>query len=324
MIISALLVTYNHERFVLDAIKSIFNQTKPADELIIADDGSTDKTVDIIEEYLKGANKQICNITRLYSPENRGIMENVQWAVDHSKGDMIAFFAGDDISHEQKLEICEKCFDEYPSASCVVGSYDIINTDGQIIGEMTYPNQYYQNFMETVRCGRVPFSPFGCVYHRRIWDIYGPMPKDLPNEDDQLMFRALICGGIAISSKKTALYRVSQGSASSWLRDNSNVVQFAKRFVLDQNTRRKHVRYWKILVRQSDSIHNQEPLLNALNKKEAFYEWLQDIENHSIFCRATALFRFISVLCLREMFICLLGFKGIMCWQKMKRIARRS
>ena len=49
--VSVAMASYNGQKFIKEQIDSILNQTHPIDELIISDDGSSDKTLDIIKSY---------------------------------------------------------------------------------------------------------------------------------------------------------------------------------------------------------------------------------------------------------------------------------
>ena len=53
MLVSVAVATYNGERFILKQLESIYNQTEAADEVIICDDCSTDKTVEICKDFIK-------------------------------------------------------------------------------------------------------------------------------------------------------------------------------------------------------------------------------------------------------------------------------
>jgi glycosyltransferase involved in cell wall biosynthesis len=49
--VSVVVCTYNGEKYLRDQLQSILDQTRPPDEIIISDDGSTDSTLEIIEEF---------------------------------------------------------------------------------------------------------------------------------------------------------------------------------------------------------------------------------------------------------------------------------
>lgn len=92
--------TYNGEKYLREQIDSILQQTHPADEIIIQDDGSTDKTVNIILEY-QGKHGEI----HLFRNETRlGINGNFYSAMERTSCDYIAIADQDDVWATDKIE----------------------------------------------------------------------------------------------------------------------------------------------------------------------------------------------------------------------------
>ncbi|MCE5214529.1 MAG: glycosyltransferase [Methanobacterium sp.] len=99
-LISIITPTYNHEDYIKQCIDSVLSQTYPYWEQIIIDDGSTDKTADIIREY---DDERIIYIKQ----ENQGIYQlknTYNRALKLSKGEYIAILEGDDYWPDYKLE----------------------------------------------------------------------------------------------------------------------------------------------------------------------------------------------------------------------------
>jgi glycosyltransferase involved in cell wall biosynthesis len=92
--ISTIITTYNHEKFVRKAIESAISQKgKFIHDIIISDDGSTDNTPKIIEEYAKRYPTLIQNISQ---KENVGISRNMKRCFSAANGEYIAILEGDD------------------------------------------------------------------------------------------------------------------------------------------------------------------------------------------------------------------------------------
>jgi glycosyltransferase involved in cell wall biosynthesis len=92
--ISVLLLTYNHEKYISQAINSVLNQiTNFGYEILIGDDCSTDKTSEIVEEF---AEKNQAKIKLIRSKENVGSIQNEKRLFEAAKGKYIAFLEGDD------------------------------------------------------------------------------------------------------------------------------------------------------------------------------------------------------------------------------------
>ncbi len=99
-LVSILTLTYNHERFIRQCVESVRGQTYANWEMIIIDDGSTDKTGEIVKSYSDA------RITYIYQ-QNQGvekIPDNFNKALKLAKGDIIAILEGDDFWPSDKLE----------------------------------------------------------------------------------------------------------------------------------------------------------------------------------------------------------------------------
>lgn len=83
-LVSIILPTYNGEKYVRDTIQSLVSQTYKNIELVISDDGSTDSTADIIQEYAEKYPFIKVNI----SPKNLGIAANYNLAVRMATGEV--------------------------------------------------------------------------------------------------------------------------------------------------------------------------------------------------------------------------------------------
>ncbi len=103
MTISAIIIVYNLENYVEAAILSVLNQTRLPDEIIVADDCSTDNSSAIIQKYLS-------SITHIRQGTNMGALKNTWSAVKVAKGDVIAFLDGDDVWMPDKIEAIDKLF----------------------------------------------------------------------------------------------------------------------------------------------------------------------------------------------------------------------
>ncbi|GAA4976023.1 glycosyltransferase family 2 protein [Algibacter aquimarinus] len=102
--VSIIMATYNRAQYILESIKSIQNQTFDDWECIIVDDGSTDKTEDILKPVLKADGR--FKYFKRKEKYQKGLPGSRNYGLDLAKGDYIIFFDDDDIAHPQNLEIC--------------------------------------------------------------------------------------------------------------------------------------------------------------------------------------------------------------------------
>lgn len=122
-LISILMPTYNVEKYIEEAVRSIINQTYRNFELIIVDDCSSDRTFDILKK-LKAEDKRI----KLYRNEtNSKICKTLNKALSYATGSYIGRMDGDDISEPERFEVLKKYLDTHPQIA-LVGS-NLISID---------------------------------------------------------------------------------------------------------------------------------------------------------------------------------------------------
>ena len=97
--ISVIMSVYNDEKYLAKSIESILNQTYSDFEFIIINDGSTDKSMEIIDRY-KNEDKRVVVVNQ----ENMGLTKSLNKAIKLSKGKYIARMDSDDISVSNRLE----------------------------------------------------------------------------------------------------------------------------------------------------------------------------------------------------------------------------
>ena len=100
--ISVVLTTYNGKQHIVELLDSIANQTVLPDEVIIADDQSTDNTVNIVKEYIEI--HKLENWFVYVNPINLGWQKNFKEAISRATGDYIFLADQDDIWMSKKIE----------------------------------------------------------------------------------------------------------------------------------------------------------------------------------------------------------------------------
>lgn len=139
-LVSILTPTYNHEKFIGQCIESVLAQTYPHWELIIIDDGSTDKTEEVIAQY---RDKRIKYIRQ----NNVGIWklgETYNKAIQRSQGEFIAFIDGDDFWPPYKLEKQLTAF-ERQEVVLSWGKAAIMNSEGRTITVSPKSLKWFRN-----------------------------------------------------------------------------------------------------------------------------------------------------------------------------------
>lgn len=93
------MVTYNSADFVEETLESVANQRHPLIHLVVSDDGSTDRTLEIIDRWiaLDRVRCRFLSIELVTVPKNTGVSANCNRVIEASKTDWIKFIAGDDV-----------------------------------------------------------------------------------------------------------------------------------------------------------------------------------------------------------------------------------
>ncbi|MGW8195886.1 MAG: glycosyltransferase family 2 protein, partial [Desulforhopalus sp.] len=127
-LISVIIPAYNHEKFIAAAVDSVLQQTLPNLELIVVDDGSTDRTGEIVKKY---------DDPRIsyYHQENQDAYNAINRGMSLARGKFVAILNSDDVYTPDRLERIMLCW-EKTAAQCIITDVIPISDDG---GEFTDP-----------------------------------------------------------------------------------------------------------------------------------------------------------------------------------------
>jgi len=125
-IASVVMSVFNGETFLAEAIESILNQTFRNFEFVIIDDGSTDKTAEIISNYAKADGR-----IRVFSQGNRGRAESLNRGIDLSRGLYIVRMDADDVAMPSRVEEQIGFLDKHPTIGLLGGACQAIDARGQ-------------------------------------------------------------------------------------------------------------------------------------------------------------------------------------------------
>jgi alpha-1,3-rhamnosyltransferase len=134
-LVSVIIPSYNHEKYVEQAILSVINQTYKNIELIIIDDGSKDNSPYLIKELINRNNsfKIIFEIQ-----DNMGLCKTLNKSIRMAKGEFVAILASDDMYLPNRIEECVNVLLNAKSNICAVYSDGfIINGNGMKIGRFS-------------------------------------------------------------------------------------------------------------------------------------------------------------------------------------------
>lgn len=174
MEISVCIATFNGEDYIVEQLTSILVQIGSNDEVVISDDGSTDRTVDLIREFEDPRIK-------IFHFNGRNLIKNFENAIRNSSGKYIFLSDQDDLWASNKVKETMEIFDQ---------GYDLINSDCVIINseKEVIIESYFQdrNSRRGVLKNLIMKNSYmGCcmAFTSRLKDVALPFPNSIPMHD---------------------------------------------------------------------------------------------------------------------------------------------
>ena len=155
--VTVLMPVFNGERYLQEAIASILGQTFTDFELLIIDDGSTDKSTGIIKSFTDKRIQLVKNV------QNIGLIKTLNKGIDLANGEYIARMDCDDISLSQRLEKQVNFLNRHPETSVVACHIVQINSDGKESG--SWQDEMTANSFSEIRS---TITRTNCIAHPSI------------------------------------------------------------------------------------------------------------------------------------------------------------
>jgi glycosyltransferase involved in cell wall biosynthesis len=131
--ITVLIPVFNRERLVDEAIRSVIEQDFDDFELLLVDDGSTDRTPEVLETW----RQRDARVVVVTSPTNRGIPDALNLGLAHARGKYVARLDSDDLMRPQRLKQQAAILSSRPEVALVSSAYDIVNLEGHRLATWT-------------------------------------------------------------------------------------------------------------------------------------------------------------------------------------------
>ncbi|WP_263261101.1 glycosyltransferase family A protein [Pseudomonas sp. RIT-PI-S] len=128
-LVSVIIASYNHRPYVEASIRSVLAQTYQPVELIVVDDGSTDGSVELLQELVAE-----CGFSLTFQP-NMGLSRTLNAAIARSAGSLIVPFGSDDIMFPHRLATQVAYLQDKPEVGICSANIENIGPDGQILPE---------------------------------------------------------------------------------------------------------------------------------------------------------------------------------------------
>lgn len=206
--VSVILPAYNCEKYIGKAIQSVLQQTFTDFELIVINDGSTDKTENRILQFADP------RIVYLQNPGNSGLIHTLNRAIELAKGNYIARMDSDDICLPERLLKQKEYLDTHRETTMVASTINFIDANGNEKG--IWPLDRKTISRALIR-NEMPFE--NCIAHPSIMirgEILGKLkynPRQVNVEDYDLWLRLLNSGYVIDKINEPLLsYRIHDNS----------------------------------------------------------------------------------------------------------------
>lgn len=204
--VSVAMATYNGEQYIKEQLDSILKN--PVDEVVISDDGSTDKTRDIIKSY---KDKRI----KLLDGPKQGVKQNFANAIENTNGDIIFLSDQDDIWASNKVEKVLTAFEHDPELVLATHDAKILNmesgknADESNMERLKARSGYFKNILRNTYTGC-------CMAIKSDLKKYIlPIPNDIEMHDQWIGVLACKYGKDAIIKDKLINYRRHANNVSA-------------------------------------------------------------------------------------------------------------
>src|SRR5829696_2208589 len=173
--ISAIIPAYNAERFIADAVRSVLDQSIPVLECVVVDDGSSDRTAEIVDAF--GARASVVR------QANRGVSAARNRGVARSRGQLLAFLDADDSWHPERLERQLDALAAAPAHEAVVCATRVVDDGGAELGTVSPDPRVSVERLLLWRSTTVSVSS-NLLVRREAFEAIGGFDESLSNSAD--------------------------------------------------------------------------------------------------------------------------------------------
>lgn len=195
--ISIVIPLYNKEKSIIATLQSVIDQTYTDFELIVVNDGSTDKSLLFVEDFIRVNNEEkIVNSIRLIHKENGGVCSARNRGIQEAKGEYVALLDGDDLWNKEYLAEQVKMIADFPDAA--MWGINFAETDnGQLVRKLEtgLPDGYrgyVENYFEMK--GRISdlFCSSSVLIRKDVFDKVGMFDERIKYAEDSDMWWRII------------------------------------------------------------------------------------------------------------------------------------
>ena len=274
--VDILLATYNGEKYIREQIDSILNQTYKEFRLLISDDGSTDGTRDILNEYKAKDDR----IEIFMQEENLGVVKNFEFLLKKVEAKYYMFSDQDDIWKDEKIEKSLKKIEE---------GFDLVYSDLEVVDEnlnVTYESYWklkgiYKKIKKYNNFESLYLNNFitGCtvISKKELIDSFMPLPNISKFVLHDYWISLIISqnGKIAYIEEPLIKYRQHKNNKVGSKKKSDELKSIDEIRSLFIQVKKEH---FKVFIENEDKFKSEK--IKELNKKALkYYEMLETKKN---------------------------------------------
>lgn len=206
--VSVIIPAYNAKEYITETLYSVLNQTYQNFEVLVINDGSTDGTENIINEYATRDTR-----LRVINKANSGVSDTRNRGIQEAKGDVLFFLDADDIWNKNNIE--EKLnYLQLKKSEAVFSACEMI--DEKSISFSTYLGGSEDLCLDDMlqSKGNYTTAPSGIAITKTVVNTIGCFDVNLSNNADQDFFIRILAAGFKIGYISDALWKYRIHSAS--------------------------------------------------------------------------------------------------------------
>ncbi|MDB9885285.1 glycosyltransferase [Gammaproteobacteria bacterium] len=211
-LVSLFIPSYNHAEYLHETIQSMIAQTYPNIELLIIDDGSQDRSVEIINTFEQECHHRFQRYEFIHC-KNKGLSLSLNQAIKWSKGKYFAACASDDIYLPGKIAFQVPLLEDDNSLIGAFGGCDVIDSNSNITQEIL-PDEESFSFKSILIREHLLIAPTALLRSQALKEA-GEYPSDLYIEDWYMWLQlSKKFGKLKVFRKKLVQYRRHENNMS--------------------------------------------------------------------------------------------------------------
>ncbi len=274
MKVSVALCTYNGEKYVEEQLKTIMAQTRRPDEIVVSDDGSSDRTIEIVDSVLKGS--EIEHLI-LKNVGTHGVVGNFYNAMSNCSGDVIFTSDQDDMWREDKVEVMLRPFEESEKNVLAFSNALLVDGEGRSLGgdlwsTLSFKPEKEKDDMFGLLLNRCVVTGAAMAVRKSLFELCGIAPKGWLH-DGWLAVNAVILGNVCPIDEELLFYRQHGNNVvgAKKLTSMQRVKGYFKNGAVMAKTRQeRQLRYTAVLDFASERL--SEKNTDSLKKCVEFWE----------------------------------------------------